>query len=89
MIELLKLTWDAIVLRDAGRKRMLNWPLIIAGIGMAITLYVILIPAVLLWEKHPQYKPVFIAAVAVDTVMFLTYMFFAVRWWIRTLRAQA
>jgi hypothetical protein len=60
--ELCKLIWDIVVLHDAARKGQLNWRVWVYGFGFVLVEDCIALPAVALYEKHPQYKPAFIAA---------------------------
>jgi predicted membrane channel-forming protein YqfA (hemolysin III family) len=80
MFELFKLAWDFVVLRDQAKKGRLNWRVWIYGFGFVIVQYCIGLPAVLLYEKHPQYKPVFIFAMALIVINFIAFMWWAVRW---------
>ncbi|HEX4022108.1 MAG TPA: hypothetical protein VHX63_13260 [Acidobacteriaceae bacterium] len=81
MFELFKLLWDVVVLRDAARKgQLMNWRAWVYGFGFALIEYGIALPAVMLYEKHPQYKPVFIAAMVLVVVNFICMMWWAWRW---------
>jgi cytochrome c biogenesis protein CcdA len=86
MFEFFKLVWDMIVLRDSASKGQLKVRKLLLGFGFAILLYAIGVPAAVLYSKHPQYKPLFIAAIVVDALLFLSFMFFAGRDYIRTLK---
>lgn len=81
MFELLKLVWDAIVLRDAARKGMLNGGVILFAVAFVLLLYGTGVPAVIDYQKHPSHKPLFVAAIVFDLVLFLTFMIFGTRWW--------
>jgi hypothetical protein len=80
MYELFKLLWDVVVLRDAARKGQLNWRIWVYGFGFVLIEYGIALPAVMLYEKHPQYKPVFIAAMVLVGINALCMMWWAWRW---------
>jgi hypothetical protein len=80
MFELFKLIWDAVVLRDAARKGQVNlkvWPI---AFGFVFLLYLIAVPAAALYQKGPQYKPVFLAAMALDALVALAMIVWAVRY---------
>jgi hypothetical protein len=79
MLELFKLLWDAVVLRDAAHKGQLKVSMIVIGFGFAVLLYAIALPAVVLYSNHPQYKPVFIAAMVMDGLLSVTFMVWAIR----------
>jgi uncharacterized membrane protein YcjF (UPF0283 family) len=83
MLELLKLLTEALVLRDAARKGMLSWKVMLTGFGFAIFLYATALPATLLYEKHPQYEWVFITALIIDAVAVLLFVIFGTRWYLR------
>src|ERR1017187_4238680 len=62
MLELFKIAWDIAILRDGARKGQVTGRVMLAALGFAVLEYAIGLPAVLLYDKHPQYKPLFIAA---------------------------
>jgi heme A synthase len=80
MFELFKILWDVVVLRDATRKGQLNWRIWPMAFGLVLLLYGIGISAVLLYEKHPQYESLFIAALIFDAILFICFMWWAWRW---------
>lgn len=80
MFELCKLLWDLVVLRDRARKGQLNWRTWVYGFGFALIEYGIALSAVMLYEKHPQYKPVFIAAMVLVVINAPCFMWWAWRW---------
>lgn len=83
MGELLKLIWDAIVLRDSARKGLLNWRVFAFAAGFVLLLYGTGVPAVIDYQKHPSHKPIFIAAIAFDLLLFLAFMIWGTRrWWL-------
>ena len=79
MFELFKLAWDLVVLRDESKKGQLNWRVWVYGFGFVLVEYGIALPAVLLYEKHPQYKPVFIGALVLVAINFVAMMWWAIR----------
>ena len=79
MFEIVKLIWDVFVIRDATRRGQMNWRVWAIGIGFVVFLYGTGLPAELLYEAHPQYKPLFIAAVALDGLAFLCVMVWGIR----------
>jgi hypothetical protein len=80
MFELFKIVWDLVVLHDAARKGQLNWRIWAAAFGFVLLLYGTGVPAVLLYEKHPQYKPLFIAALIFDATLFISFTWWAWHW---------
>jgi Na+/melibiose symporter-like transporter len=80
MFELTKLAWDLVVLRDATSKGEMTWKVWATGFGFVIVLYGIGLPAVLLYEKHPEDKPVFVAAMVLIGILVVAYFWLAIRW---------
>ena len=90
MFEFFKLLFDGIVLRDSARKGLLTWKVALFGFGFAVLLYGTGLPATLLYQAHPQYKPLFIAALIFDAVAFVLFLIFGTRWYLRaTARLKA
>ena len=85
MLELIKLIVDGLVLRDGARKGLLTWKVVLFAIGFVVLLYGTGLPASLLYQAHPQYKPLFIAAVVFDALMFISFMIFGTRWYLRAM----
>jgi hypothetical protein len=90
MFELFKLLIDGLVLRDASRKGILTWKVMLFGFGFAIFLYATALPAALLYEKHPQYLWLCLTTLAIDALAFILFLIFGTRWYFRaTARAKA
>ena len=85
MFELFKLLWDFVVLRDAARRGQLNWRIWVIAIGFVLFLYGTGLPVILLYEKNPQYKPLFIATLVMDGLVFAWFMIWGVRRYLRQL----
>ena len=71
MFELFKIVWDIVVLNEAKG----DGPYAPVELTLASG-----IPTVLLYEKHPQYEPLLIAAVIFDGILFICFMGWAWRW---------
>ncbi len=80
MWEILKIIWDVVVLRDGMRKGQLGWRKSLFAVGFVVLEYLVAMPAVLLYHKHPQYKPLFIAAMVLVVVNFIGFVWLALRW---------
>ena len=89
MFELVKLAWDVFVLRDAARKGQLNWQTWVIAIGFVLFLYGTGLPVAILYDKHPQYKLLFIAVVALDGLVFIGFMIWGVRRYLRQSAARS
>jgi hypothetical protein len=87
MFELFKLAWDFFVLRDAARKGQLNWQVWVIAIAFVLFLYGTGLPVALLYDKHPQYKSLFIATLALDGLVFIWFMIWGVRRYLRLMAA--
>jgi hypothetical protein len=87
MFELFKLAWDVFVLRDAARKGQLNWQVWVIAIAFVLFLYGTGLPVALLYDKHPQYKALFIATLALDGLVFIWFMIWGVRRYLRLMAA--
>jgi Na+-driven multidrug efflux pump len=89
MFEFFKIIWDMIVLRDSASKGQLKVRQLVFGFCFAILLYAIGVPAAVLYTKHPQYKPVFIAAIVLDGLLFLAFMVWGIRGYFRSSRTSS
>ncbi len=79
MWELLKVAWDIFVLRDAARRGTINWRKTGFVVGFVVLEYVIAMPALVLYLQHPQYKPLFIGAMALAGINVVVFLWLAVR----------
>jgi membrane protease YdiL (CAAX protease family) len=83
ILELIKLINDYAQLKDAADKGMLNWKVVLAGLGFAAFLFGTLIPAWLYYQNHPAAKNLFYAVLAIDAVAYIAVMIFSYRWYQR------
>lgn len=79
MFEILKIVWDLVVLRDAERKGQMNWRMWVIAISFVLFLYGTALPALLLYEKNPGYKPLFLATLALDGLAFVWFLIWSLR----------
>lgn len=79
MLELIKIVWDIFVIRDATRRGQMNWRMWAIAIGFVVFLYGTGLPATLLYEQHPQYKPLFISVMLLDASVFVWFMVWGIR----------
>ena len=49
--------------------------------GLVALGYLIAVPAVVLYDKHPEYKPLFIAAMVLTAVDFILLVGLGLYWW--------
>ncbi len=80
MWEALKIVWDVVVIRDGIRKGKMNWRKTLFTAGFVVLEYVIVMPALLVYVKHPEYKPLFIAAMVLAMVNLAGFVWLALRW---------
>ncbi len=80
MFEIFKLIWDLVVLRDAARKGQLTLRVWVLAVGFVLFIYLVGLPAALLYESHPEYKPLFIAAMVLVGASFIVVMWLGLRW---------
>jgi hypothetical protein len=85
VFEILKILWDVFVLRDAARKGQLNWRIWIIAISFVLFFYGTGLPVTLLYEKNPQYKTLFVATLVLDGLVFVCFMIWGVRRYLRQL----
>jgi membrane protein YdbS with pleckstrin-like domain len=85
MFELFKIFWDVVVIRDGARKgHKLTRGNVIIAVGFVVLLYATGLPAVILYQNHPQYKWVFIA----DGILFIAMMVWEIKWYMKQRAAQ-
>lgn len=89
MFELFNILWKLFMVRESAKKGELNLRVGAIALLFVVLLYAIALPATVLWVNHPQYKPVFIAAMALDGMLFVAFMAWAVRWRARQRAARA
>ncbi len=83
MFEICKIVWDLVVLRDAARKGQMNWRMWVIAISFVLFLYGTALPVLLLYEKDPGYKGLFMATLAVDGLVFVWFMIWSLRRYLR------
>ena len=88
MFELFKLAWDVFVLRDAARKGQLHWHTWVIALVLALFLYGTGVPVAILYDRHPQYKLLFLAVLGLDGLVFVGFMIWGVRRYLRQSAAK-
>jgi hypothetical protein len=79
MWEMLKVAWDIFVLRDAAKRGKLNWRKTGLVVGFVVLEYLIVMPALILYIQHPQYKTLFVAAIVLAVVILVAFVSLAWR----------
>ncbi len=79
MIELIQIAWDIFMLRDCARKGRLKLRAVLFALAFCVVLYGTGVPIAVLYQNHPQYKPMFLATMVFDLILFLAFMTWAVR----------
>jgi len=77
MFEFFQVVWDLFMLRRAARNGQLTIGVWVFAISFVVLLYAIALPAVMLYQNHPQFKPLFIAAMVLDGIVFVVGMVWA------------
>jgi cytochrome c biogenesis protein CcdA len=88
MIELIQIAWDIFMLRDSARKGQLKLRAVLFALAFVVLLYGTGVPAAALYQNHPQYKPLFLATMVFDLVLFVAFMTWAVRYNLKLRRDQ-
>ena len=84
MFELFQVVWDLFMVRRSVRSGQLTLRKAAIAIGLTILLYAIVVPAAILYDKHPEWKPLFIAAMvlgAADCIFLVGLGFYWQRQW--------
>jgi len=89
LLEIFQIIWDLFRIRDSVRKGQLTLRKTLISTGLVLLGYLILVPASVLYQKHPEYKPLFIAAVVLAAIDFLFLFGLAIYWWRQTLVRQS
>ena len=79
MWEMFKVVWDIFVLRDAAQKGKLNWRKTGFVAGLVLLEYLIVMPPLLLFIQHPQYRTLFIASVVMAIMVLVAFLWLAYR----------
>ncbi|MGD1107911.1 MAG: hypothetical protein ABR865_12770, partial [Terracidiphilus sp.] len=90
MFELFKLFWDVVVIRDGARKGYkLTRGNVFMAVGFVVLLYATGVPAAVLYQNHPQYKWVLIAALVFDGLLFIAMFTWEIKWYMKQRAARA
>jgi peptidoglycan/LPS O-acetylase OafA/YrhL len=87
MFELFQIVWDLFMVRREVRSGRLNLRKSLIAIGLTVLGYAMLVPAVALYDKHPEYKPLFILALVLTAADFAFLIGLGFYWW-RKFQAQ-
>ena len=89
MFELLKLAWDAIVLRDSANKGEMTPGVWGAALLFLFVLGCIAVPTVLYLDRHPDAPASALVYPAIAVVLLMiVYFWFAIRWRLRLRRSR-
>ena len=88
MIEMFQILWDLIMIRDDVHKGRLTIRKTLVALGFVVLLYGTLIPAVVLYTKHPEYLWVVIAAMVVDGLLVVLMAYIGFRWYFQSLASE-
>jgi cytochrome c biogenesis protein CcdA len=88
VFELFQIVWDLIMIRDNVRKGRLTMRKTLISIGFVVLMYGIGVPAAVLYDKHPEYEAVFIAAMVVVGLLFVLLVYIGFRWYFQSLARE-
>ncbi len=88
MFELIQIIWDLFMVRRSIRNGQLTWRKGLIAVGLTVLGYLIVIPAAVLYDKHPEYKPLFIAAAILGGLDFVFLFSLGIYWWRQWAAAQ-
>ncbi|MGA2537889.1 MAG: hypothetical protein ABSF53_17880 [Terracidiphilus sp.] len=89
MFDIVQAIWDLFMVRDAIRKRQLTWRKGLLSAGLVLLGYLILVPAAMAYERHPEVKPLFMAAVVLAAIDFVFLVGLALYWWKRSITQRS
>jgi len=89
MFEFVQAIWDVFVVRDAIRKRQLTWRKGLLSTGLVLLGYLILVPAAVVYERHPEVKALFMAAVVLAAIDFVFLVALAFYWYRRSITQRS
>lgn len=89
MFEIFQVVWDLFMVRRSLKSGQLTVRKIVISVGLTLLGYLILVPAAALYDKHPEYKPLFIVAVVVTAIDFLFLVGLGLYWWRQGLARQS
>jgi cytochrome c biogenesis protein CcdA len=76
------------MLRDSARKGRLKLRAVLFALAFCVVLYGTGVPAAWLYQSHPQYRPLFLATMVFDLLLFVAFMTWAVRHNLKVRREQ-
>lgn len=88
MFELFKVVWDLFMMRRSWKSGQLNLHKTLIALGLTALAYVLVIPAAVLWDKHPQYAPLLIAGIVLAALDFGFLAWLGFHWWRQGLARQ-
>ncbi len=89
MFEIFQVIWDLFMMRRAVRSGQLTLRKGLIASGLVMLGYLILGPATVLWEKHPELKPIFVAAVVLCAMDFICLFGLSIYWWRQSVARQS
>ena len=81
MFELVQIIWDLFMMRKEAKAERLTWRKGLVSFGLVAFAYPIAVPAAALYQKHPEYKSLFIAAMVLAAIDFVFLIGLGLYWW--------
>jgi len=89
MFKIFQIMWDLFMMRRAVRSGQLTLRKGLISFALVFLAYLILVPATVLWEKHPELKPLFVAAVVFCAMDFAFLIGLCLYWWRQSAARQS
>ncbi len=81
MFEIVQIIWDLFMIRREAKAGRLTWRKGLISVGLVALAYLMLVPAFVLYDKHPEYKPVFLVALVLTVIDFAFLIGLGLYWW--------
>lgn len=81
MFELVQIIWDLLMMRKEAKAGRLTWRKGLISFGLVALAYLIAVPAAVLYQKHPEYRSLFIVAMVLAGIDFLFLICLGLYWW--------
>ena len=81
MFEIVQIIWDLFMMRREAKAGRLTWRKGLIAFALVVLGYALAVPAVVLYDKHPDYKPLFITALILTGIDFAFLIGLGLYWW--------
>jgi hypothetical protein len=81
MFEIVQIIWDVFMMRRSVKDGSLTLRKGLIAFGLTALGYLLAVPASVLYDAHPQYKPLFIAGIVLAVLDFAFLIYLGIYWW--------